>query len=74
MLDMLKGIIMGHTFVRIGLSQNRVKNFYLYNVKIALVTPSLPSIFTDLHSRTFMMVPSRKHANIMMEKLPSTLT
>ncbi len=30
-----------------GWSQNRVKIFYLYNVKIALLTPSLPSIFTD---------------------------
>ncbi len=30
-----------------GWSQNRVKIFYLYNVKITLLTPSLPSIFTD---------------------------
>ncbi len=30
-----------------GWSQNRVKIFYLYNVKIALLTPSPPSIFTN---------------------------
>ena len=30
-----------------GWSQNRVKIFYPNNVKIALLTPSLPSIFTD---------------------------
>ncbi len=29
-----------------GWSQNRVKIFYLHNVKIAPLTPSLPSIFT----------------------------
>ncbi len=37
--------------------KNRVKIFYLYNVKIALPTPSLPSIFTDqFHLRTLMTV------------------
>ncbi len=35
-----------------GWSQNWVKIFYLYNVKIKLVTPSLPSIFTDEFSPT----------------------
>ncbi len=28
----------------------RVKIFYLYNVKITVITPSLPSIFTDQFS------------------------
>ena len=46
-------------------------------VKIALLTPSLPSIFTDQFSpapRTLTTVANRKHADIMKEKLPSTLT
>ena len=30
-----------------GWIQTRVKIFYLFNVKIDLLTPSLPSIFTD---------------------------
>ncbi len=38
-----------------GWSQNRVKIFYLYNVKIVLLTPSLPSIFTgEFHPSTAM--------------------
>ena len=36
-----------------GWSQNRVKIFYLYIVKITLFTPSLPSIFTDQFSPTY---------------------
>ncbi len=43
----------------------------LYNVKIALLTPSLPSIFTEQFSPNLMMVVNREHANIMKEKLPS---
>ena len=55
-----------------GWSQNRVK--IVYRKDVFLPPPSPLSLQINFHPRTFMMITNRKHANIIMEKLPSTLT
>ncbi len=43
--------------------------------KNSVYTAASPlSLQINFHMRTFMMVSNRKHADIIIEKLPSTLT